>query len=185
MTREAQNALLRLLEEPPKQTVILLVSSHPRLLLPTIISRVQQLRATRPDESEIIKYFTNTGYEHNKVTQLLLVTSQNIAETARLLESGSADTDQTIQLVKQALVAEPFERLVMVDRDLKDKTIARDFVSTLSTVASSSAYRVADRGDIEALRRWHGIVAASDTAAQSLARSGNQKIVLTELMLAL
>ncbi len=40
MTREAQNTLLKLLEEPPRQTVLLLVASRPRLLLPTILSRV-------------------------------------------------------------------------------------------------------------------------------------------------
>ena len=185
MTREAQNALLKLLEEPPKQTVILLVSRHPQHLLPTIVSRVQQLRVAMPGESEVLEYIESRGYDRVRASQLLLATNQNVAETIRMLESGSEGSDKVIQLVKQALSAEPFERLIMIDRDLKEKSVARAFVNTLCTVASSSTYRVANWGDATALRRWRSILAASDAAAQLLARNGNQKIVLTELMLAL
>lgn len=40
------NKLLKLLEEPPVQTVFLLVSEHPEQLLPTIQSRVQLIRVS-------------------------------------------------------------------------------------------------------------------------------------------
>ena len=36
---EAENALLKILEEPPKNTTLLLVSDHKELLLSTILSR--------------------------------------------------------------------------------------------------------------------------------------------------
>ncbi|MFZ2513783.1 MAG: AAA family ATPase [Candidatus Saccharimonadales bacterium] len=185
LTREAQNALLKLLEEPPKQTILLLVSSRSRLLLPTILSRVQQLHISRPEESEVIKYLEQRGYEQKSIAQLLLATGQNIAETIRQLELGNELAGQTVNIVKQALAAEPFERLLMVERELKDKTLARDFVSTLSTVASSSVFRVSERGDVAAILRWQSILAASEVASRALRHSGNQKLVLTELMLAL
>ncbi len=185
LTREAQNALLKLLEEPPRQTVLILVSSRPRLLLPTILSRVQQLRVGRPEEHDVIRYLEKRGYEQKSIARLLLASDQNIAETVRKLESGAQETDQVITLVKQALAAEPFERLVLVDRELKDKTLARDFVRTLCTVASGSVYGVAKRGDEAALRRWQTILAAGERAARALAQNGNQKLVLTELMLSL
>ncbi len=41
MYDEAQNAVLKTLEEPPGQTVLILISSNPAALLPTIISRCQ------------------------------------------------------------------------------------------------------------------------------------------------
>lgn len=41
---EAQNALLKLLEEPPPRTVIVLVAESPHALLPTVTSRVQPVR---------------------------------------------------------------------------------------------------------------------------------------------
>jgi DNA polymerase-3 subunit delta' len=42
-TAEAQNALLKTLEEPPNYVVLILLAADPELLLPTIISRCQQI----------------------------------------------------------------------------------------------------------------------------------------------
>ncbi|BAF58244.1 MAG: DNA polymerase III subunit delta' [Pelotomaculum sp.] len=42
MTAEAANCLLKTLEEPPHDTVLILVSDQPQSLLPTVLSRCQQ-----------------------------------------------------------------------------------------------------------------------------------------------
>lgn len=44
MRDEAANAFLKLLEEPPSQTIFFLTTSRPEQLLPTIVSRCQRLR---------------------------------------------------------------------------------------------------------------------------------------------
>lgn len=44
MNPAAGNALLKMLEEPPVRTILILVATHPSDLLPTIVSRCQQLR---------------------------------------------------------------------------------------------------------------------------------------------
>ncbi|HZY41550.1 MAG TPA: DNA polymerase III subunit delta' [Anaerolineae bacterium] len=46
-TVEAQNALLKTLEEPPAYAVLIVLAADPELLLPTIVSRCQQI-ALRP-----------------------------------------------------------------------------------------------------------------------------------------
>lgn len=43
MNREAANAFLKLLEEPPPRNLFLLLSSNPSQILPTIVSRCQRL----------------------------------------------------------------------------------------------------------------------------------------------
>ncbi|MBO6290543.1 MAG: DNA polymerase III subunit delta' [Alphaproteobacteria bacterium] len=43
MNRSASNALLKILEEPPSKTILLLISHNPSLLLPTIRSRCAKL----------------------------------------------------------------------------------------------------------------------------------------------
>ena len=53
MNGECSNKLLKMIEEPPAQTVFLLVAENPDLLLPTIQSRVQRL-TLRPIEEEAI-----------------------------------------------------------------------------------------------------------------------------------
>jgi DNA polymerase-3 subunit delta' len=53
MNGECSNKLLKMIEEPPAQTVFLLIAENPDLLLPTIQSRVQRL-PLRPVEEEVI-----------------------------------------------------------------------------------------------------------------------------------
>ena len=43
MTQEAANALLKILEEPPLHTVMILLAANPDLILPTIASRCQRI----------------------------------------------------------------------------------------------------------------------------------------------
>ena len=44
MTPQAQNCLLKTLEEPPENTYLLLVTDHPDALLTTVVSRTQTIR---------------------------------------------------------------------------------------------------------------------------------------------
>lgn len=53
MNRNAANALLKNLEEPPARTVFLLISHAPGRLVPTIRSRCQYLRFNQLGESEV------------------------------------------------------------------------------------------------------------------------------------
>jgi len=55
MTTEAQNALLKTLEEPPKNTFLILTSVSPTRLLPTIISRCQVIELAQKDRPLINK----------------------------------------------------------------------------------------------------------------------------------
>ncbi|MDM8561115.1 DNA polymerase III subunit delta' [Candidatus Parabeggiatoa sp. HSG14] len=49
MNRNAANSLLKLLEEPPSSTMLMLISHQPMALLATIRSRCQRLDFSRPD----------------------------------------------------------------------------------------------------------------------------------------
>lgn len=51
MTRSAQNALLKTLEEPPPRTLLVLVTARPSSLAPTLRSRCQRIEIPRPPES--------------------------------------------------------------------------------------------------------------------------------------
>ena len=49
MTEDAANKILKILEEPWEKTLFLLVSERPDLLLPTIVSRTQEVAVPRVD----------------------------------------------------------------------------------------------------------------------------------------
>lgn len=53
MNASSANKLLKILEEPPEQTLFLLVCNHPDQLLTTILSRVQQIMFYKIDADEI------------------------------------------------------------------------------------------------------------------------------------
>lgn len=55
------NALLKMLEEPPQNTIFLLVSHQPQRLLPTIISRCQVVDMPIPEESTAVDWLKNQG----------------------------------------------------------------------------------------------------------------------------
>jgi DNA polymerase III subunit delta' len=61
---QAQNALLKLLEEPPKRMHLILVSSDPESLLPTILSRCQQMRFRPVETHTLAAYLEKAGYPH-------------------------------------------------------------------------------------------------------------------------
>lgn len=56
MTREAQNALLKTLEEPPEFIVIILVCSNENNILPTVKSRCTKIYFKELNDNEIKKY---------------------------------------------------------------------------------------------------------------------------------
>ena len=56
MTVQAQNALLKTIEEPPSYAVILLLTTNPEGFLPTILSRCMQLKL-RPLKDEVVKEY--------------------------------------------------------------------------------------------------------------------------------
>lgn len=60
MTKEAQNCLLKTLEEPPEYVVIILIVSNENKMLTTIKSRCMKIGFEKISDDEIIKYLSET-----------------------------------------------------------------------------------------------------------------------------
>lgn len=64
MTKEAQNCLLKTLEEPPEFVTMILISSNENLLLNTIKSRCMKVKFNNIPNKELYEYsIKNIGYE--------------------------------------------------------------------------------------------------------------------------
>ena len=70
----AANSLLKTLEEPPEKTVLLLVSSNPSELIPTIRSRCQVLHLPQPSRTQALEWLETQSLEH-PADELLLAAS--------------------------------------------------------------------------------------------------------------
>lgn len=70
LNANAANALLKLLEEPPAHTLLLLISHQPGLLLATLRSRCQQLRCPLPAPELAAEWLVTQGLRGNAPSAL-------------------------------------------------------------------------------------------------------------------
>ena len=93
MNRNASNALLKLLEEPPKKALILLVSHAPGGLLPTIRSRCRALRLAPLSDGEVAEVVRAQVPEVEEgALRLAIAASEGSAGRAIDLVSGDGFT---------------------------------------------------------------------------------------------
>ncbi|QMU27187.1 DNA polymerase III subunit [Adhaeribacter radiodurans] len=81
----AANALLKLLEEPPANTIFLLVANSADKLLATILSRTQMVKVRAFTDEEIITYLTRKGLaDESKAQQITLLAEGNLQVAMQL-----------------------------------------------------------------------------------------------------
>lgn len=88
MTREAQNCLLKTLEEPPEYTVIILILSNENKLLTTIKSRCTKIVFKSLTDEEITKYFSANNMEALK-PNILKVCNGSIGKAIQLQDESN------------------------------------------------------------------------------------------------
>jgi len=184
LTTEAQNAYLKLLEEPPADTLMVLTADNQRALLPTILSRVQLLTVYTPSEEALKNYFGSLGKQPAAISQAFFLSGGLPGLMSALL-----DDDQTHPLssgvaqAKEILQKQTFERLAMVEGLSKKREEARYVVQALQHIAQTCLDQAATKGDQAKLKQWHRILKVSTEADQALGQSANTKLVLSNLML--
>lgn len=96
MNRFSANSLLKTLEEPTPNTLLLLVSSHPSQLLPTIRSRCQQVAFPIPPAETAQSWLREHGVPAANVPVLLALANGAPLEALRLHQEGGLEARQTL-----------------------------------------------------------------------------------------
>ena len=92
MNERSQNALLKILEEPPGNTFFILIAESKASFLETIISRCAILSLNTPTLEDGVNYILQTyNFELEDIQNALQDTKNNIGKAIRLLK-GKADT---------------------------------------------------------------------------------------------
>ena len=102
MTPQAQNALLKILEEPPSYGVFILLSDNPEKLLPTVRSRCTELAMSALSQDMLIPALEK---EFPKVGRETLVAAAErsggfLGQAKQLLEEGTQADPQTEEFVR-------------------------------------------------------------------------------------
>ena len=92
MTKEAQNSLLKTLEEPPEYATIILIAPNDNLFLPTIKSRCTKIIFNKLTNEEILLILKNE-YNYQKVSDLVLkIADGSVKKALKLREKENEYT---------------------------------------------------------------------------------------------
>lgn len=200
LTLQAQDALLKTLEEPPPAAILILITAYPDTLLATIQSRCRRLRFGLLSDSDVARILVaHAGLDAVKARHLGLVSGGSVARALNE-ETGhfDGDRDAALGLLRACGTALP-ERLkaakVFAEHDSKRRareaassrlTILTSLLRDLGVIAAANAVPLAN-GDLdEELRRLargydpQRLVEAFDAlgrAASALDRNASPKIV--------
>jgi DNA polymerase III subunit delta' len=117
MTIEATNSLLKILEEPPARMNIILISSHPNLLLPTIVSRCQLLKFDPLASQDIEQALINRNDVQPERAKLVAQLSfGNYRQAMELLEEKLDEQRQQMLDLLRTVIKDDFERMMLVEQ---------------------------------------------------------------------
>lgn len=186
MTIEAQNALLKLLEEPPDDTMLLLTAEQAHSLLPTIRSRVQTIQVTSATKQQASTYFTEKGSSTAEIERAYSISAGQIGLMSAML-AGGADHElaQDIIRAKDLLQLSNFERLTQVDLLAKNKEDLPNLLLAFKRIAQSALNHAADNQNAEQTQSWHARLSCINSAERALNRNANTKLLLTDLFMTL
>lgn len=181
MTIEAQNSLLKNLEEPPTGTLFILTADSVSSLLPTISSRVQQIQITKPGETETIDHFSKQGFSDADIAKAYGISGGLPGLIDALLNDTQHPLKEAADKARQILSQTAFERLLAVDELSKQRDLAIGVTQILKQMATFSLKTAQGK----TAERWQGILQASYEASEALSTNAQPKLALDKLMLSL
>ncbi|HEX5743963.1 MAG TPA: hypothetical protein VFX84_00720 [Candidatus Saccharimonadales bacterium] len=181
LTREAQNALLKMLEEPPAGTVLILTVNHEQAVLPTIRSRAQAVPVDRLEKQVLEDHFGGKGFDKQAIARAYAISAGLPGLMHALLDESDHPLLEATEKARQLLSQTAYERLAMADVLAKDRALAMDVAVILQQMAHISLQTATG----PAAKKWQSVLEAGYEAAGALAANAQPKLALTKLMLSL
>lgn len=179
MTHQAQNAFLKLLEEPGKGVHFILVSHSISKLLPTIVSRTEKIdiRPINIEQSEQLLDSLKVT-DKTKRSQLLFIAQGLPAELTRLsvdelyFEKRSA----TVRDARELLRGNIFQKLLIAQQYKDDRALALILLLDVTRILKRS---IIANPQIDAINRIDGTL----NAYQQIEANGNIRLCLARMVL--
>lgn len=138
MTREASNALLKTLEEPPSYAVLILITANESKLLATIKSRCTKIAFRSLSEEEIKRYFIQQANieNGNNITEMT-----NSKDTTNYV-TDNIDGSMTDNMVKQCQGS--IGRAIKIQEEREAYVQVEQVISSLKTEDITQIWRKAE-----------------------------------------
>lgn len=153
LTGEAQNALLKVSEEPPEYAIIILITRDPELLLPTLVSRFEKRYFAPVPEKEIAEWLVKLCGISQKDAKMIAAKSFGKPGFAFEYVRGGL-FEEKIEEAERFLVAPLSSRRNFLKSLLEDPSFQiRDFLDALLVALKESEFRGKLWHDVVELRR--------------------------------
>jgi hypothetical protein len=181
LTIEAQNSLLKILEEPPKNVHFFLSSDNINSILETIQSRSAIWRLVMPQIDQIKEYYK----DNREIDKLISICGNRIGLIGTIINSeNSHPLLDAIELSKEILAESRFDRLTRVDALSKDHPQTKILLEALEiTCKAALEYSVSKRSD--SAKQWNNRLKAVMKAQNLLRDNVLPKLVIARLFMVL
>lgn len=172
---EGQNALLKILEEPPQYGIFLLLTDNPEKILPTVRSRCTELKMQAVPQ-DTLRTYLSARFPQAEAADIEAAAARSggfVGQALELLESGGAVPPQTEALVKALAEKNPLlltETLTPMEKWKRD-ALAEILQSWLELTEEA----LAERSGRSALSPQARTLSRSRTAAELLSISRSLK----------
>ncbi|MBN1212610.1 MAG: hypothetical protein JXA92_08530 [candidate division Zixibacteria bacterium] len=147
MLASSADALLKLIEEPPSDTVIILTAERPEALLPTVQSRAQLIRMERVPVEVMVDYLQNNYDLDAKKAQLLARISEGLPGFALDMTAGFEDEESSSRtvgfLLFKSLLIDSGPKVVSLLTEMvndRDHSEAEELLRLWQSLIRDSAY---------------------------------------------
>jgi DNA polymerase-3 subunit delta' len=188
----AANAALKLLEEPPADTVIILTSSEPGALLPTIRSRLVAIRVAPLSEGEVAAFVRDPAVRAALDERGLPGTEAERVRLARGAPGNLFGAKPDALSAARALLdaatsghASDRYRIAVAQGTAGARGAFTDTLDALTTILGARTADAVQRQDLRGARAATQAVAAVEAAKARAARNGSPQLIAASLLRAL
>jgi DNA polymerase-3 subunit delta' len=142
-SQEAANAMLKVLEEPPADMVIMLTASDPQALLPTIRSRLVPIRVQRVSDEVVTAFLEEAGVPPSPARERRVVMAEGSIGAALWSADGSNAPEAAAERFLTAARAGPYQWATAALAE-QPWSARGDFTAMLDAVAVKLRSRVAN-----------------------------------------
>lgn len=177
----AQNAFLKLLEEPPRHVRFILTTHFPHLLLDTVRSRAStiEVRQVSPHQTDEL-LSSSTSLDSRTLSQIKFLGNGLPAQMSRLLNDESYRQAQinSMTLARQILQSSTYQRLGLLKPFMSDRAGAIIVIKSISLVMLAMLSRQVSAGSTRQLELLADCI-------DRLEQNGNVRIQLMKLSFSL
>ncbi len=201
MNEQAQNKLLKILEEPPRSVVFLLLCENEKAMLPTVLSRVKRVEIKPLTDEQVLKYLQDKYGDDNTVYLAAAMSRGYISRAEKIMNGRTLREVFSLALETLRFMKTSRNVLAYSAKIIKFKDNLTDFIDAIELIlADCTAASLGRRAELRIKSHVRDVLeiceqydadvnlrlcGAIRRARERIALNGNAQSVLDELLFSL